>query len=94
MEDMEQYPMYDFPLVQEVQFLQHPTNIYALLSTYMKKEQEQMLKLLSKIKVKKNHTFPMVYKCKYCDVKGLVLVEALDQQPKDDQEGALEGLKA
>ena len=52
-----------------------------------------MLKLLSKIKVKKNHTFPVVYEREYYDVKGLVLVEALNQQPENDREGALEGLK-
>ena len=50
-----------------------------------------MLKLLSKIKVQKNHTFSVVYECKYCDVKGLVLVEALYQQPENDREGDLEG---
>ena len=53
-----------------------------------------MLKLLSKIKVKKNHTFPVVYECEFYDVKGLVLVEALNQQPENDRERALEGLKA
>ena len=48
---------------------------------------EHMLKLLSKIKVQKNHTFLVVYECEYCNVKGLVLVEVLDQQPKNDREG-------
>ena len=52
-----------------------------------------MLKLLSKIKVQKNHTFSVVYELEYCDVKGLVLVEVLNQQPENDPEGALEGLK-
>ena len=46
-----------------------------------------MIKLLSKIKVQKNHTFLLVYEHEYCDVKRLVLVGALNQ------EGALEGLK-
>ena len=36
----------------------------------------------------------MVYECKYCDVKVLVLVEGLDQQSKNDWEVVLEGLKA
>ena len=49
-----------------------------------------MLKLLSKIKVQKNHTFMVVYKRDYCDVKGRALVEALNQQPENDREGALE----
>ena len=53
-----------------------------------------MLKFLSKIKVKKNHTFPLVYECECCNEKGLVLVEALNQQPENDRERALEGLKA
>ena len=48
---------------------------------------------MSKIKIQKNHTFPVVYKHECCDVKGLVLVEALNQQPENDREGALEGLK-
>ena len=32
----------------------------------------------------------VVYECKYCDVKELVLDEALDQQPKIDWEDAFE----
>ena len=87
MEDMEQCSMFDFPLVQEVQFLQHPANIYAPLPVYMKKEQEQLLKLLSKIKVKKNHTFLVVYECEYCDGS------AGSAARENDWEGALEGLK-
>ena len=35
----------------------------------------------------------MIYKCEYCDVKGLVLVKALDHQLVNDREGVLEGLK-
>jgi len=57
-------------------------------------DMEHMLKLLSKIKVQKNHTFPMVYEHEYYDVKGLVLVEVMNQQLENDWEGALEGLKA
>jgi len=43
--------------------------------------------LLSKIKVKKNHTFLVVYECEYCDGS------AGSAARENDWEGALEGLK-
>ena len=53
-----------------------------------------MLKLLSRIKGKKNHTFLGIFKHKNCIVKELVLDQALDQQPKSDLERTLEVLMA
>ena len=59
---------------------------------------EEVIGIYGKVVVKdkgsKNHTFLVVYECKYCDVKVLVLVEGLDQQPENDWEVVLEGLNA